>query len=808
MRPVTSGRVRTLVAELTLEERCALLVGKDTWTVNGCERLHIPEWTASDGPNGVRGRHRGPGLVVPGPSALAATWNLDLVEQISVALATECLDRRVDLLLGPTTNMHRSPRGGRHFESFSEDPWLSSRLAVAYIRGVQSMGVGACIKHYVANDQETDRMTVDVEVDERTLREVYLAPFEAAVKEAGVRAVMAAYNYVNGDHACAHQELLNGVLKTEWQFDGLVISDWSALKDLLGPAEGGLDVEMPGPGRHWGSGRLLAAVERGDVSEAVIDDKAARVLTFLEWRNRLDAGTDHGEESIERPEHRSLARRAAAESTVLVRNDSGILPLARDRTVALIGPAVARTAIQGGGSAHLEPHRSPSLLAALAPELRDRLVGYVRGPDLRRLPRRPRREWLLGDEPVLIEAFDSVGFDGPRIGAGRGRHTAKIYLPANLPDHCSALSVRETVTVVPPESGRYAIAGVGVGDVAVYVDGRLVSDSRHDGFPIDIVMSVAPAVVELSQDEPCEIRVETVSGRQTTVFGGIDLRMSPVDDGFDHYCAAAEAAARAADTAVVVVGSTPQWESEGADRSDLELPAGQSELIARVAAANPDTVVVLNCGAPMDLPWFQDVAAVVLGWYPGQEGAHALADVLVGDAEPGGRMPTTWARSEADTPSFGNYPGRDGTVRYEEGLFVGYRHYDRHGIDPLIPFGHGTSYTTFEWGQPTVSGAGMKWLVSVPVRNTGPRAGSDVVQVYVGTAAARADVPDKQLAGFAKLAIEPGASGVASIELSERAFAHWDVATHGWRVVPGRYTVTVAASAADVRSVLAIDVSD
>ena len=698
------------------------------------------------------------------------------------------------------------PEGGRHFECYSEDPFLSARLAVAYVRGVQSQGVGACIKHFVANDQEDERFTIDVQVDEQTLREVYLLPFEAAVKEAGVRAVMAAYNYVNGDHACAHRNLLVEVLKEEWGFDGIVVSDWWAVKDLEGPAINGLDIEMPGPGRHWGSGQLLAAVERGDVSEQAIDDKARRVLGFLEWRGRLSAMTDHEEQSLERPEHRALARRAAAESMVPLRNEESLLPLKSYETVALIGPAFSDLAIQGGGSASLQAHRTPRLLSRLSSRLGSRLVGHVRGPDRARLPARVPREWLVGDKPVLIELFGEVGFSGSCVDRIETRNPFKLWSDASALSDYPAISIRATLSIEPPAPGRYAICGLGAGQVKVYVDGELVADSDPMGFDVGVVIEAATAEIDLLEKRPYEVRVEAVSS-EPLLYCGIDFRMAPVSAAFEQECQAAEMAARLADIAVVAVGSTAEWESESRDRDSLDLPARQTELVERVLAANPNTVVVLNCGAPTEIPWLERAKGVLLVWYPGQEGDDAIADVLMGDAEPGGRMPTTWARRESDTPSSGNYPGANGVVRYEEGLFVGYRHYDRAGIEPAIAFGHGLSYTTFEWGTPAIAGSGADWQVGVPVQNTGRRPGSVVVQIYAGPADRRPDRPDKQLAGFAKLHLDPGESGIAEIQVAERAFACWDVGSQEWATIPGRYNLFISAASTDTKSAHAIEVA-
>ena len=416
--------IEELVRQLTLDEKCAMVHGADAWFIQGCERLGIPGWRVSDGPVGVRGRGMGSGLVLPGPSAMAASWDVGLVAELGTALGEESIDRDVDVLLAPTVNLHRSPRGGRHFEAFSEDPELTARMAVAYITGVQSTGTAACVKHLVANDQEHQRFTIDAHVDERTLREVYLRPFEAAVLDADVRTVMAAYNFVNGRHACAHPDVLLGVLKGEWGFDGVVISDWNAMKDTVGPAVNGLDVEMPGPGVHWGDGQLRAAVARGEVSERDVDEKVRRILRLLVWRDRLPGETTTGDErAVDRPEHRKLARRAAAEGMVLVKNE-GLLPLLPGRSVALIGPAAASTAILGGGSALLEAHPHTSVLDAF----RGRWTGevsHVPALDLRRSAETLPPDWI-GDDGIEVEQFDGRSLTGEPFASQRKKRPYNV----------------------------------------------------------------------------------------------------------------------------------------------------------------------------------------------------------------------------------------------------------------------------------------------------------------------------------------------------------------------------------------------
>lgn len=796
--------VSALIEAMTVEEKAAMVVGRTTWIVGGCERLGVPEWTVSDGPVGARGRSMGPALLLPGPSAVAATFDVALIERLGVALAEECIDRKVDVLLGPTVNLHRSPRAGRHFECFSEDPELSAKVAVAYINGVQSLGVGACIKHFVANEQEHERHTIDVAVDERALREVYLRPFEAAVREADVKSVMAAYNFVNGQHACAQRDLLLGILKEEWGFQGLVVSDWGAVKEGVSAATAGLDLEMPGPGRHWGNGKLLTAIDAGEVDLAVLDDKVERILNFLAWRGRLNASTDHEEVSIEHTEHRALVRDAASAGMVLVKNESAVLPLDSSQRVALIGPGVAKTALMGGGSASLRPHRQGSLLEATAS--RPVHITHACGVDMTRNAPSVPVEWI---EPgsIAVEFFAGRGFAGEPFDVQSPESIFNVWMGDSWPDEVEEMSVRLRFTMTPTVSGPHRIVGVGFARARLLVNGSLIADTVDDCFSAGLGMNATDALINLDAAVPYDVVVETQPGPGGLPIALVDARCGPAGPDSATLLDEAEEAASAADVAVVVVGSSSEWEREGADRESLSLPNNQDELVRRVVAANSNTVVVLNCGAPLSMPWFDDVSSVLLAWYPGQEGGEAIADVLFGDAEPGGRMPTTWARHESDTPSYLHYPGSGGTVAYGEGVFVGHRGFERAGIEPLIPFGHGGSYTTFEWGNSVCHGVGPDLTLEVTVTNTGDRPGTDVVQLYVAPPTSQVERPLKVLAGFAKVHLGPGETETAKIELTERAFARWDSSGSGWVIDPGPYRLIVAASATDVRAELTVELA-
>jgi beta-glucosidase len=797
-----SGTVDELLSQLTLEEKCRMLSGEDEWLIPGCERLGIPGWRVSDGPVGVRGRDAfGSGLVFPGPSAMAATWDIELVEAIGAALGVECIDKDVDLLLAPTVNLHRSPRGGRHFEMFSEDPELSARLAVAYVKGVQSVGVGACIKHFIGNEQEHERLTIDTIIDERTLRETYLRPFEAAVNEADVKSVMGAYNFVNGHHACAQPDLLDDILKGEWHFEGVVVSDWGAIKETVAPARHGLDVEMPGPGRWWGSGKLLETVEGGAVVAELVDDKVRRILRFLEWRGRLPGETTTaGERHVDRPEHRELARRVAAEAMVLIRND-GLLPLDPSGSVALIGHGAAATALQGGGSANLQPTHSSTILAAFT----DRWTGDVvqaGGVDVSRSAPSIPKAWI-GPEGITAELYDGFGFDGEPIDVQVVPRVHSYWFGDSFPEGIDELSVRLSFAMTPDVSGPHRLVGAGFGWTRLLVDGAVLTDNEVDPFPAGLGLTGSAGTLDLVEGRTYQLVLEQhpKPDERPVALTDVQIAVPAIDP--EARLRAAEAAAAAADVAVVVVGSNSEWESEGMDRADLVLPAGQDELVRRVVAANPRTVVVLNCGAPVLLPWIDDVAALLLAWYPGQEGGDAVLDVLTGAADPAGRMPTTWPTAEADAPSYRYYPGEGGTVTYGEGNLIGHRWYDAHRIAPLVPFGHGGSYAEFEWGSPVVSGEGAALTVEVPVSNRSDRPGTEVVQVYVAAHEPAVERPPKVLGGFAKLRLAGGATGTASVRIRSRAFARWDVDAAEWVVDPGRYDLIVAASAVDERSRIA-----
>ena len=813
--------IEKLLQQLTLEEKCLMLHGRGIWEVAGSERLGIPEWTLSDGPMGVRGRGIGmgtemaKGLMMPAPIAMAASWDTDLLAESGTAIGLEAQDRKVQVLLAPTVNLHRVPTSGRSFECYSEDPHLTSRMAVSFIQAVQAQGIGACIKHFAANEQETDRFISDSIVDERTLRELYFAPFEAAVKEANVRAVMGSYNLVNGTQACANRWLLEDILRGEWGFEGFVVTDWSALHSAKEPALAGTDLEMPAGG-YWSGGQLQELVESGEVPEEAIDQKVANVMRFLEWAGRLQGETDHEEQVVEHPGHAQLARKAAAAGTVLVHNRKGLLPLMPDaagrppKSIALLGPNSLRPCPGGGGSAELGLRESPDLPTALQERLGES-VTVTHHPCFsldRDAP--PLPEGWLDPEGATLEFYEGRSIKGDPALTQTGAAVPMMYFGGNWPVESSYfLAVRQRLVITPDVSGPWRFCGTGFSDVLLYADGELVCDNRENSFSLGPGLKGGEGIVQLEADKPVELTLEHTSERQHQRFILSDIRAAPLrpaEEEEAEIAAGIEAAAEA-DVAIVVVGSTSHWETEGADRPNLSLPLRQDELVRRAIEANPSTVAAVNSGAPMLMPWLDDAAAVLVNWYPGQEGAAALADVLIGATEPAGRMPVTWPRSFEDTPAGANvprtHPGEDGKVFYDEGVLIGHRWLDAHDIEPAVCFGHGGSYTSFEWTAPEVTGEfptseNTKGLTAkVTVQNTGTRSGSEVVQCYLSHKAESQTThmhPPQWLAGFAKLHLDPGETATAEIPLSFRSFAHWNTDKQGWAIAPSDYKIRLSRS--------------
>jgi beta-glucosidase len=808
--PVSEERIAVLLQQMTVAEKVSLLAGASAWTTVPIERLGIPAIKVSDGPNGARGS--GPlvggtltSACFPVGISLAATWNTELIERIGEALAEEAKTKGANLLLAPTVNIHRSPLNGRNFECYSEDPYLTARIAVAYITGLQRKNVGATVKHFVCNDSEYQRNTISSDVDKRTLREIYLPPFEAAVREAGSWAVMSSYNRVNGTYAGEHHGLLIDLLKHEWGFDGIVMSDWFGTRSTVDAANNGLDLEMPGPPRFRGE-RLLAAAEAGEVDPAAIDEAVRRMLRLIVRTGAFDNPPDAPEQSIDRPEHRALIRTVAAEGMVLLKNAGDLLPLdpVRLTSLAVIGPNAKTAQIQGGGSSQVNAHYAVSPFDGIVAHVGERLrVDDELGcPNYRLLPR------FDPGSPAgfTISYFDSLDLAGVPAHTGTTTTSEQFWGDHVAPGVSSdRFSARLTTTLTPRESGPHTFSLMSAGLSRLFVDGALVVDNWTRQEPsanyFGFGSSEVTASLNLVAGRPYDVAVE-YSSDGTRGLKALHVGYQPpvARDAI----AAAVALAAQADVALLFVGLNADWESEGYDRPDIDLVGDQVELIERVAAVNPKTVVVLQTGSPVAMPWLDRVAAVVQAWYPGQECGNAIADVLFGVVNPSGKLPQTFPVRLEDNPAYINYPGDNGHVRYGEGIFVGYRYYEKKKIIPLFPFGFGLSYTTFAYANLRLSGDTLapdqSLTAQVDVTNTGHRAGQEVVQLYVRDVAARVSRPEKELKAFTKLSLAPGETRTATFTLARDAFAFWDDAKHCWVAEAGDFELLVGSSSVDIHT--------
>ncbi len=657
-------KIEALLGKMSLKEKVSLLAGKNAWQTVDIPHLGISSITMTDGPHGVRAndkddyRLQGPATAFPTGIALASTWNPELVEEVGKALGQETRAMGCDILLGPCINIVRSPLGGRNFETYSEDPFLAGRMAVGYVKGVQSQGVGTSLKHFACNNQEFERFRGNSVVDERTLREIYLAAFEMVVKEAAPWTVMHSYNRLNGTYTCENARLLTEILRQEWGFEGVVVSDWGATHSTVGSINAGLDIEMPGPAYYYG-GHLVTAARNWQVTRETIDRAVRRVLFLLFRTGKMEGASPILSGSVNTPEHQLLARRAAEEAIILLKNEQGLLPLdpAPNKKIAVIGPNAADLTVSGGGSSRLFPP-------------------YVVQP---------------------LEAIQSL-----------------------------------------------------LGENIVYEPG--------------------------CSNQPDAALEKTLLDK-------------------------AVAAAKSAETAIIFAGMPEAWDTEGRDRPHMDLPGPQDELIRAIAAVNPRTVVVLNCGAPVTMPWVDQVPAILHALYPGLEGGHALANVLFGKVNPSGKLTVTYPTRLEDNPAFINYPGLH-DVLYGEGIFVGYRYYEKKKVEPLFAFGHGLSYTTFSYGQARITGelkADQAIKVVIEIKNSGTRPGKEVVQLYVRDPVSTLARPAKELKGFKKVELQPGAAQLVEFTLDFRSFAYYDPAKSSWILEPGEFEIIIGSSSKDIR---------
>lgn len=804
--------VESLLAKLTLEEKITLLTGRDFWRTAAIPTIGLRSMLFSDGPSGVRGERwdeREPSLNLPSATALASSWDPVLAYRYGAVIAAEARRKGVDVVLGPTINLHRSPYGGRHFEAFSEDPVLTAELAAKYVSGVQDNGIAATPKHYVANDFETERFTVDVRVEERALRELYLQAFEKPIVDSHAWAVMSAYNSINGARA-TENELLEIPLNSEWGFDGVVVSDWTAVRSVES-ARYSQDLVMPGPDGPWGD-QLVSAVRSGAIEESMIDRKVVRLLTLASRVGALEDPRPAPATRTSVEDGAAFAREAAAAGTVLLSNN-GELPWTANSlsTLAVIGHNAQEARSQGGGSATVLPEHVVSPLEGLRAALPNVDISYSMGAVVKEsvteLPRDRIVNPATGDAGLLVRF---LGPDGTELRRENRRSTALVWFGGDVPI-AEATTLELTTAYRPEATGRIRLGFATTGHARILVDEKVVLDETllADGDDLGAALLSPPsavAEVAVTKDVPIAItalvdvsdRLGILANAMAFAFG-----MGPTLSDPDELIRAAASAAGQADAAVVVVGTDARVESEGYDRTSLALPGRQDDLVRAVVRANPRTIVVVNAGAPVLMPWRDEVAAVLVGYFGGQEFGHALADVLLGMREPGGRLPTTWPATETEIP-IGEVHPTDGVVRYGEGIHIGYRAWLKTRLEPAYPFGHGLGYTTWKIGGMRVVLYGDRAEVLVDLENTGARTGKQVIQIYAERPDSSVDRPVRWLVGFAAAHVEAHTSAVVLIDVPIRSLAFWQ---DGWRYESGVYHLHLGSSVTDLLGHVDIELS-
>lgn len=797
--PVES-RVQDLLSSMTLVEKIDMLGGVEGFYIRPSERLGIPKIKMADGPLGVR--NYGKATAFPAGIAFSASWNKALAEKYGEAVGKEARSKGVHIMLAPGVNIYRAPMCGRNFEYYGEDPYLASRMVVAYIMGVQSQGVIATVKHYAANNEEYDRHTVSSDVNERTLREIYLPAFRAAVEEAHVGAVMNSYNLVNGVHTSQSQHLLNEVLKGDWKFDGFVMSDWASTYDGVSAANAGLDLEMPS-GQHLNRDTLMPAIKAGKVSVSTIDDKVRRMLRVMFRFGFFDRPQLDSSLPLYNPNSKMVALQAAREGIVLLKNNDNILPLERSKikSIAVIGPNAHPAVTGGGGSSVIEPFRSVSPLDGIIVAAGEGInVFYAAGvgADVAAIFRSSEFSTSLSSNQQVRglkgEYFANRDLSGlptltrvdRRVAFGWGDASPAPGMPED------DFSVRWTGKIRVESDGEYEFFVRGDDGYRLTVSDRLVLDEWRDQ-----AATLKQAKMTLKGGGLVDVKLEYYER------GGdaeINFGWRKVDEPKE-----SEAAKLAAlcDVAIVCVGFNPTTEGEGFDRP-FELPKEQEELIREVSRANKKTIVVLTSGGNVSMSgWLSDVAGLLHTWYPGQEGGTAIAEILFGDVNPSGKLPASFEKRWEDNATFNSYYAKDKKLAYTEGVFVGYRHFDAKNIEPLYPFGFGLSYTTFEYKNlkvtPGSSATNPKVSVEFEVVNTGARAGAEVAQVYVGEVSPGLPRPVKELKGFEKVWLKAGESEKVSITLDKQAFEYYDVGNKRWSAKPGSFLISVGSSSRLIR---------
>lgn len=788
-------RVEDLLSRMTLDEKIDLLGGTG-FATKPIPRLGIPELRMTDGPVGVRW---GASTAFPSSIAMAATWDPELISGIGSAIAREVKGKGRHVILGPCVNIARLPMWGRNFEGFGEDPFLASRMTVEYIKGVQKEGVAATVKHFAANNQEHERMFVDVLVSERALNEIYFPAFKAAVTEADVLCVMSAYNKVNQYFSSENDYLLIDKLKKEWGFKGLVMSDWGAVHSSLPTAKGGCDLEMP-TGIFMNKENLLPAIESGELSIDKIDEKVRRILKVIfklglfdtpEWRENPAL--------VNSAENRKIAYETALASIVLLKNDNGLLPLNKNKlkSIAVIGPSAEIPRTSGGGSAYVTPINPVSPLTALKNKLPKNInINYAPGVILPGDAKAIPEEFLFTDETqktngVYAEYFDNIDLSGePKVR--RIDKNISFIWSDNKPVEGignNYFSIRWTGYLKAPESGEFIINTSTDDGVRLWFNDELIIDDWTD----HAVMTISRKV-NLEKGKLYKIKMEFYekTGNAAAILGWQTPSENLMKEAIN--------IAKQSDVVLLFVGTSDKIETEGMDRPDLILPGEQEELIQKISEVNRKTIVILTSGAPILMDkWINQVNSVIEMWFAGTEGGNAIVDVLFGNYNPSGKLPVTFPKRWEDCSAFDSYKKYPARTYYTDDIYVGYRHFDKNNIEPLFPFGFGLSYTTFEYSNIMVEDKGDKFQITIDLKNTGTLEGAEVVQLYVSQKNPKVDRPFKELKAFKKVFLKPGETQKVTMELKKESLSYYNESSRSWQLDKDDYEILVGSSSRDIK---------
>ncbi|PKY07263.1 putative beta-glucosidase I [Aspergillus campestris IBT 28561] len=818
--------VEKTIEELTLGEKVALTAGIDFWHTAAVERLNIPSLRMSDGPNGVRGTrffNGVPAACFPCATALGATWDVELLHKVGHLMGEESIAKGTHIVLGPTINIQRSPLGGRGFESFAEDGVLSGQLAGYYCKGVQETGVAATLKHFVCNDQEHERLAVDSIVTRRAMREIYLLPFQQAMKICQSACIMTAYNKVNGHHVSENKEIITDILRTEWGWDGLVMSDWFGTYSTSDAILAGLDLEMPGKTR-WRGTALAHAISSNKVPEFVVDERVRNVLNLVNWVDPLNIPSNAPEKALNRPEDQALLRQAAAESVVLMKNQDNILPLSKDKSILVIGPNSKIAAYCGGGSASLDPYYTVTPFEGVSGESKGEVKfsqgAYshkdlpLLGPLMKTADGKTGFKFRVFNEPVsqpdreLIDELHLVSSSGFLMD----------YINPNIKSFTFFVDMEGFYT--PEEDGIYDFGVTVVGTGRLLVDGEVVVDNtknqRQGSAFFGNGTVEEKGSKELKAGQTYKIVLEFGSAptsdldqRGVVIFGpgGFRFGASRRVSQEELISKAVEAAAKA-EQVVIFAGLTSEWETEGYDRDHMDLPPGSDEMITRVLEANPNAVVVIQSGTPVTMPWEKKTKALLQAWFGGNECGNGIADVLYGNVNPSAKLPVTFPVRLQDNPSYVNFRSERGRVLYGEDVYVGYRYYEKIELPPLFRFGHGLSYTSFTRSDLTIAtvpekpGAledGEPITATVTVTNTGSVAGAEIVQLWVVPPPTGVNRPVRELKGFTKVFLNPGEKKTVQITAEKKLATSWfDEQRAKWASEKGEYKVEVTGTGDEV----------